>query len=167
MSSVSDKVLQESGQSTIEAAFALPILMILTLFLIQPGILLYDRMIMSSAASEGCRLYATASSDVASTCKDYILRRLSAIPQIDQFHVHSKGCSWNIRFEGGEGSQISKVSISNEIAPLPLLGSGMKLLGLLNARGNLALQVDSTQQMQPDWIANSTEGQDPENWAGI
>lgn len=167
MCSASEKAFERSGQSTIEAAFALPILMILVLLLIQPAIVLYDRMVMSSAAAEGCRLYSTASSDVVGKCEDYVKRRLSAIPQMDQFHVHSKGCTWNVSFEGGEGSQVSRVLISTEVRPLPLIGSGMRALGLLNRQGNLKIEVKSMQKMQPDWVANSAEGTDPANWAGI
>lgn len=167
MCSASEKAFQKSGQSTIEAAFALPVLMILTLLLIQPAIVLYDRMVMSSAASEGCRLYSTASPDVAGKCEDYVKRRLSAIPQMDQFHVHSNGCSWDVSFEGGEGAQVSKVAISTEVRPLPLIGSGMRALGLLNRQGNLKIEVESIQKIQPDWVADSAEGADPANWAGI
>lgn len=167
MSSVSEKARRLSGQSTVEAAFALPILMILILLLVQPGILLYDRIIMSSAASEGCRLYSTAMADVEGTCEDFVRRRLSAIPQLDQFHVHSTGCSYEIDFEGGEGSQVSQVEISTEVKPLPLLGSGMRMLGILNHRGNLTLKVKAEQKMQPDWVMNSEEGMDPGSWAGI
>ena len=167
MSSVFKKLLCLKAQSTVEAAFALPILMLLALLLVQPGILLYDRMVMASAASEGCRLYSTASSDVSATCEDYIRRRLSAVPELDQFHVHSNGCTWKIAFGGGEGSQVSQVEISTEVKPLPLLGSGMRLLGLLNPSGNLVMKVNSTQKMQPDWISNSVEGQSPEMWVGI
>lgn len=167
MCSVFKKLACTKAQSTVEAAFALPVLMILVLLLVQPGILLYDRMIMTSAASEGCRLYSTASSDVAGTCEDFIRRRLSAIPQLDQFHVHSSGCSWNIAFGGGEGSQVSQVEISTEVKPLPLLGSGMRLLGILNSSGNLVMKVSSVQKMQPDWISNSAEGQNPETWVSI
>ncbi len=164
MFSAIEKLGNTKGQSTVEAAFALPILMILVLLLIQPAILLYDRMIMSSAASEGCRLYSTARSDMVGTCEDYVMRRLSAIPQMDQFHVHTSGCSWDISFSGGETSQVSKVEISTEVKPLPLLDSGMRLLGLLNARGNLVVEVDYTQTMQPDWVSNSKEGLNPESW---
>lgn len=167
MFSASKRFACSRAQSTVEAAFALPVLMLLILLLVQPGILLYDRMVMISAASEGCRLYSTASSDVSGTCEDYIRRRLSAIPELDQFHVHSNGCSWNIAFGGGEGSQVSQVEISTEVKPLPLLGSGMKLLGLLNSSGNLVMEVTSTQKTQPDWISNSIKGQNPEMWVGI
>lgn len=167
MFSVSDRLACSKAQSTVEAAFALPILMLLVLLLIQPGILLYDRMIMAQAAAEGCRLYSTAASDVTDKCENYIRRRLSAIPQLDQFHMHSDGCTWEISFSGGESSQVSHVEISTEVRPLPLLGSGMRLLGFLNSRGNLVMKVESTQKMQPDWISNSIDGQNPEMWAGI
>ena len=49
----------ESGQATVEAAFLLPVLFVGLLLLMQPGILLYDRLVMQAAASEGCRLLAT------------------------------------------------------------------------------------------------------------
>ena len=167
MFSAIEKHKCEQGQSTIEAAFALPILMILVLLLVQPAILLYDRMVMSSAAAEGCRLYSTASSDVVGVCDDYVRRRLSAVPQLDQFHVHSNGCTWDISFEGGESAQVSQVSISTEVKPLPLIGSGMRALGLLNSRGNLTVEVESIQTMQPDWVVNSVDGKNPSDWVGI
>ena len=35
------------GQSTVEAAVALPVVFLLVLLLVQPGIVLYDRMVMA------------------------------------------------------------------------------------------------------------------------
>ena len=43
----------ERGQATVEAAFAVPVLMVLVLMLVQPGIILYDRIVMEGAAA-GC-----------------------------------------------------------------------------------------------------------------
>ncbi|MBQ9069707.1 MAG: pilus assembly protein, partial [Eggerthellaceae bacterium] len=51
----------DRGQATVEAAFAIPVLFVLLLMLVQPGIVLYDRIIMRHAAAEGCRLLATRS----------------------------------------------------------------------------------------------------------
>ena len=62
----------ESGQATVEAAFLLPVLFVGLLLLMQPGILLYDRLVMQAAASEGCRLLATktaAAGDMAECTK--------------------------------------------------------------------------------------------------
>lgn len=63
------------GQSTVEAAVALPVVFLLVLLLVQPGIVLYDRMVMAGAAAEGCRLLATSDGDAA-TCEEYVRRRL-------------------------------------------------------------------------------------------
>ena len=88
------------GQSTVEAAVALPVVFLLVLLLVQPGIVLYDRMVMAGAAAEGCRLLATSDGDAA-TCEEYVRRRLGAIPPLDVFHVHDSGCTWEVRCEGG------------------------------------------------------------------
>ena len=61
------------GQSTVEAAVALPVVFLLVLLLVQPGIVLYDRMVMAGAAAEGCRLLATSDGDAA-TCEEYVRR---------------------------------------------------------------------------------------------
>lgn len=71
----------ESGQATVEAAFLLPVLFVWLLLLMQPGILLYDRLVMQAAASEGCRLLATktaAAGDMAESCEAFV-RHLSLI----------------------------------------------------------------------------------------
>lgn len=157
-----------SAQGTVEAAFALPVLMILFLLLLQPGIILYDRIAMQSAASEGCRLLTTASSADRSQCEDFIRRRLSAIPQIDQFHFHSSGCSWKIEFDGDETSEEVAVKITNQLKPLPLLDAGATLLGLVDGHGLLDIEVESRQKTQPVWLASATEGaRSPSEWVGI
>ncbi len=164
MFSAIKKLKLSRGQSTIEAAFALPVFMILALLLLQPGIVLYDRLVMQGAAAEGCRLLATSTSSNADTNEDYIRRRLSAIPQIDQFHVHSSECSWDISLAGDETSQEVSVQISTEVKPLPLLDFGMALLGLVNANGNLEITTQAQTQSKPDWIAGSADGLDPSGW---
>ena len=81
----------ESGQATVEAAFLLPVLFVGLLLLMQPGILLYDRLVMQAAASEGCRLLATktaAAGDMAESCEAFVRHRLGAIPPVSCFHVH-------------------------------------------------------------------------------
>lgn len=56
---VLDKREGTKGQATIEAAALIPVLFILLLLLLQPSILLFDRIVMKNAAAEGCRLLAT------------------------------------------------------------------------------------------------------------
>ena len=48
----------ERGQATVEAAFLIPVLFTVLLLSVQPGMVLYDRMVMRAAASDACRLAA-------------------------------------------------------------------------------------------------------------
>lgn len=154
----------ELGQATVEAAFAIPVLMLLMLLLLQPGIILYDRIVMSHAAAEGCRLLATAANVDFDVCEDYIKRRLSAVPQVDQFHLHSSGCSYEIELAGVEESEVVSVRISTKLKPLPLLDAGMALVGMLDSSGALSVSVESSAQAQPTWVGSSSDGRDPGKW---
>lgn len=145
------KIRRTRGQATIEAAFALPVLMLLILMLLQPSILLYDRIVMQSAAAEGCRLLATSDGSSQSTCEDFLRRRLSAIPQVDFFHVHTSGCTWQISMSGNESSATASVRISTEVKPLPLIGLGAGFLGLTGANGNLTVEAEANASTQPPW----------------
>ena len=71
----------ESGQATVEATIALAVLLLVMLMLLQPGIVLYDRMVMADAAAEGCRLLATAEGD-AQAAEDFVRRRLGSVPRL-------------------------------------------------------------------------------------
>lgn len=153
-----------SGQSSVEAAFILPMLFITLLILIQPGIILYDRMVMNAAAVEGCRYLATfAPSEGMSDqrAQELIGRRLGAIPEQDLFHVHQP-CSYEIELSGDENSGEVGVRISNSIKPLPILGIGASVFGALNESGYYQITVESHEQTQPDWAAET--GIDPDGW---
>lgn len=156
----------ESGQSTVEAAFIVPVVMLLLLLMLQPGILLYDRTVMRAAAAEGCRLMATnSSSDYAAIVKPYVLRKLGAIPQQDNFHVHSGGCTWDVTVTGDETASSVSVAVKTEVKPLPLLGAGAALLGMTNSAGNIVLEVTESLPTQPDWVW-AEQGGSPSGWPG-
>ena len=161
-----DILRDECGQGTVEAAVAIPVLFLLMLLLLQPGIVLYDRLVMGNAAAEGCRLLATATGDMAGSCEAFIRHRLAAVPQHDCFHVHAGYCSWDIELSGDEAAQSVTVRIGNELRPLPLFDAGLKLLGLANANGNLEIEESVTMQVQPDWVASSELGLAPSSWIG-
>ena len=161
--------MRESGQATVEAAFMLPVLFVGLLLLMQPGMLLYDRLVMQAAASEGCRLLATktaAAGDMAESCEAFIRHRLGAVPPDSCFHVHEGACSWDIRFEGDETSDVVRVTIANEARPLPLIDMGGALLGIVNGNGNFEVRVTAEQTVQPSWARASEAGSDPAGWIG-
>ena len=159
-----------SGQATVEAAFALPVLCLALLLLLQPGILLYDRMVMEAAASEACRLLATKTDAVGpmdEAARAAVLHRLGSVPPAACFHVHDeRGCSWTVDLQGDEGSGYVSAAIQTEVRPLPLLGSAAALLGLANDRGNLVVRVERTALAQPDWVDGADAGRIPRDWIG-
>lgn len=155
------------GQATVEGAFLIPIILLLLLLLVQPGIVLYDRMVMQGAAAEGCRLLATRSDEIEGSneaYEEYIRRRLASIPQQENFHMHQKGCSWVIELEGNENTDRVTVRIENEIKPLPLFDFGAEALGLTNERGAFVQQVEVSQRVRNGWVAASEDGIDPRAW---
>lgn len=154
-----------------EAAFALPVLLVAILLLLQPGILLYDRMVMQAAAAEGCRLLATrtdAQGSMDEACEAYVRHRLGAIPQQDCFHVHdgAAGCSWEISLSGDERAQTVEVAIANEVKPLPLLDAAAGLLGMVNEKGNLEVEVRAQAPAQPGWAGDALAGRSPGELVG-
>lgn len=159
----------ESGQGTVEAAVVIPVLFLLLLLLLQPGILLYDRVVMGDAAAEGCRLLATSTDAAGSmhdSCEAFIRHRLASVPEHDCFHVHKGGCSWSIEMAGDESSGDVTVRIKNEVKLLPLFDAGSRLLGLTNGNGNLEIEKSVTMPTQPGWVASSPSGTDPAGWIG-
>ena len=173
MSSCIDSVFvrlrAEDGQATVEGAFLIPLIFLLLLLLLQPGVLLYDRMVMSSAAAEGCRMLATRSSASgidASGYREAILRHLGAIPQQECFHRHQDGCSWEIEFTGDEHSPQVGVRITGSVKLLPLLDVGGTLLGLGDGKGNIEVSVSTSMPTQDDWVPSNGLGMNPASWVG-
>ncbi len=158
------------GQSTVEAVCMIPVLFALLLLLIQPAILLYDRMVMQAAATETCRLLATAAPAGGideGRCEEYARHRLGSIPSVDVFHVHDGGCTWKVELQGNESSAAVSVRISTEVEPLPLVGMAAGLLGASNGRGNFEVQVEASQAAQPEWAQAAEGGLNPPGWIGV
>lgn len=147
-----------------EAAFALPVLLLVALMLLQPGIVLYDRMVMADAAAEGCRLLATAQG--ADAAEDFVRRRLGAVPPHDLFHVHGGGCTWEVECSGDEGSAEVSVRIATQLKPVPLIDYGARALGLTNGQGNFEVEVRASAPTQPAWVQGSSLGLSPAAWVG-
>lgn len=158
---------ERSGQATLEAAYLIPIFFVLLLLLIQPGILLYNMMVMNGAAAQGCRALMTKPQDSAETNEAYenfIRRRLSSIPQESHFHLHEGACSYEIICEGDESSLEVKVTIRNEVTPLPLLGLGAELLGLTNEQGNFTQEVSVSMPTVSPWVTRNDLGMNRQAW---
>ncbi|MBQ3106828.1 MAG: pilus assembly protein [Eggerthellaceae bacterium] len=157
----------EKGQSTVEAAFVLPLLMTVFLLMAQPALILYDKMVMSAAAAEACRLMATLPASQKDLCEDFVRRRLGAVPPHQCFHVHAEGkCSWEVDVQGDEAASAVSVTIKNKVKPLPLLDVTAVLLGLVDDEGFLPVVVCMSMPTQPAWVAGSANGEAPSDWVG-
>lgn len=156
------------GQATVEAAIALPVVFTLLLMLIQPSIVLYDRMVMQQAAAEGCRVLVSSdgSADNLRLCEDYIRRRLSAVPQQECFHVHEDECSWDIELIGSATSGEVSVSIATKLRPLPLLDTAAALAGMADEQGYLTVEVETSMPTQPAWFVSAGLGAGAASWVG-
>lgn len=154
----------DSGQATVEAAVAIPLVFLMVLLLVQPAIILYDRMVMASAAAEGCRLLATgATSDEVDA---YVRRRLGAVPEQDLFHVHGGECTWEVQCDGGGAADQSWVTVRTQVRPLPLFDGGAVLAGLANEKGYLTVEVMAAAPTRPSWAQQSLGGATPGDRAG-
>lgn len=157
---------EEAGQASVEAAFLIPIVLLALLLLIQPAIVLYTYMVMQGAAAESCRIVATESvlEQNAEAVEKYTMRRLSSVPQQDNFHVHEPTCTWKVTHTGNEASSEVSVTITNELKPLPLFDFGLEALGLLNEHGNYQLSASHHLQTKTAWVANNALGSTPKRW---
>ncbi|MBQ3387238.1 MAG: pilus assembly protein [Eggerthellaceae bacterium] len=150
-----------------ESAVLIPVLLAVMLLLIQPGIVLYDRIVMRDAAAEACRVLMTLPGGDDGTLESFVRRRLGSVPQTDAFHVHgTSGCSWRIACVGGASSDKVSVTVGNEIRPLPLIGFGAGLLGAVNEAGNLEFEVRVEMPVRDGWLAGVSAGASPAGWVG-
>lgn len=156
----------DRGQATVEAAFLIPVLFVVLLMLVQPGIILYDRMVMNYAAAEGCRLLATktdAGGMDDGRYRELVLRHLGAIPPQDLFHIHDGGCSYEIELSGDEGSALVAVKITNRVKLLPLFDAGAVLAGASHD-GTVEIAVEQTARTKAPWLGTGASGLDPQGW---
>ncbi len=159
----------EQGQATVEAAVLLPVFFVVLLLLLQPAILLYDRVVMEGAASETARLLVTKTDVLGSmdeNCEAFVRHRLGAIPPLPVFHVHEPSCSWDIAFEGDERESQVSVRIAHEIRPLPLFNVGARLVGLTNERGNFELRAEAVLPTYAPWVLAAKDTLSPDDWIG-
>lgn len=164
---VLDKREGTKGQATIEAAALIPVLFILLLLLLQPSILLFDRIVMKNAAAEGCRLLATKTpvlGEGKDPYEEYVLTRLSSIPEEDHFHVHSQGCSWKVSLTGDETSNRVGVQIVNKVKPLPLVDFMSRSIRLTDSDGFFEIKVEAEFSPKNDWVSSNVAGNNPANW---
>lgn len=138
-----------TGQSSVEAAVLLPVLMLVFALLVQPCCLLLTRMIMGHVAAQTVRVAAFASE---ATARAYALRRLEAVPEASPFHVGGRA-DWDVGVSHMGDGRV-RVRIVGHARPLPLLGSLAALAGMRDGRG-VVLAVEVCERVRPEWLGGS------------
>lgn len=136
------------GQASVEAAFLLPVLFVIIGLLLQPAILLYNKVIMNAASAEACRTAATIENK--QSLDEFTKRRLSAIPKLNIFHAGEWQIDYSLNHE-----DLNAVTISHHVKTLPLLGVSASLFAQ-SIDSNTVLQKTKTQTiLQPNWLSKS------------
>lgn len=149
----------ENGQTTVEAAFALPVLFFAFALLLQPAVVLYDRCVLQSAAAEACRLQATQSCSEGAL-KAFVERRLAVLPALDLFHKAE--CPWNVSVEGGGLPASVTVSIEGHMKTLPLVGIVATTITRPAGDGCALVSCAATSDLGPSWLGEGSGG--PGEW---
>lgn len=142
------------GQSTVEAALLLPAFFVTLALLIQPAIVLYSKVVMNAVVAETCRVYGVQGSAGSAKYaedryREFMLRRLRAVPPIDIFHVGGED-GWTIEFALSDETAL--VGLEHEVKLLPLLGIAASPFGRKSANGNLIVRSEASLQTRPDWV---------------
>ena len=143
----------QAGQSTVEAAVLLPVLMLLFALLMQPVCVLYTRMLMRHAAAETARVLSTSADE--DTSRSFAMRRLRAVPESSLFHVGGQS-DWIIRMERSGDGQSCAVTIGGHLRPLPLFGVATESLGVRDSVG-LYVEESVREQVRPHWLQGEYE----------
>ena len=152
---------QKDGQATVEAALLLPMLLFFFAFLLQPACLLYARSVMEAAAGEGARALATAYGDAATadTVREFVLRRLDAVPNLEIFHIGGHD-GWKVELEGA-GELTVRVSVVGHARPLPFFGGLTQVVGETDGEG-IVLRVVVEEAVRPAWLDGGYD-----DWIGV
>lgn len=138
----------ECGQSSVEAAVVLPVLMLLFALLMQPVCVLYTRMVMRHAAAETARVAATSKSD--EVCRSFAIRRLRAVPEASLFHVGGDN-DWRVDVRRLLSQGTCDVEISGHLRPLPLFGVVTSVLGESDSKG-IRIRVGVSERVRSQWL---------------
>lgn len=142
------RISDESGQSTVEAAVLLPVLMLLFALLVQPVCVCHTRMVMRHAAAETARVLATCTDE--RTVRNFALRRLKAVPEAAPFHVGGEG-DWVVELARSSEGGTVEVRVCGHLEPLPFVGVVAELMGRRDGRG-LLVEEGLAERVRPQWL---------------
>lgn len=129
-------------------------MLLLVALLVQPAAMLYTRCVMQHAAAEACRLMSTTAEGdglMSDARRDYVLRRLAAVPDLPLFHIGGQE-GWEVEMSGSTSSHQASASITGRLRPLPVAGLLMALAGAAQEDGTVVMTVQVQTQTRPGWV---------------
>lgn len=151
------------GQSCVEAAFLLPVLLVFLLLLLQPALMLYHALILENTCQEACRVLATCSNDQDMRALDgFITHRLQALPACFAASDDADAQpDWSVTTQGNAASHEVGVTIEGYVRVLPLVGS---LFGGRFGASSIPIKISRTLVAHAYW--ETTQGIDASNSVG-
>lgn len=122
------------------------------LLALQPACAMYTRSVMESAAAETARAALTAGPEDARAVRDFALRRLAAVPDLEVFHAGGP-LAWEVEATA-DGREV-RVRIAGAIRPLPVIGAFAAAMGATNAHGDVPMEAEVSCQGRPAWLEGS------------
>lgn len=157
------RCLRVCGQSCVEAAFLLPVLLVFLLLLLQPALMLYHALILENTCQEACRVLATCSNDQDMRALDgFITHRLQALPACFASSDDADAQpDWSVTTQGNAASREVGVTIEGYVRALPLVGS---LFGGRFGASSIPIKISRTLVAHAYW--ETTQGIDASNSVG-
>jgi Flp pilus assembly protein TadG len=135
------------GQSLIEFALLLPLLLVLIVSAIEFGRLFHTKIVITNAAREGAYFYATNLYNIKETADLEQAARVAAIAEADNSGIPVILVEFD-RDDSGENSSI-KVTVSTEVENLIIFGFAGNLLSVTATRGSWNVISTVEMMVQP------------------
>lgn len=144
----------EIAQASVEAAFILPVALLLCGMVIQVGIYGFTRSVMMRTCAETVRVAAFDFDGNTQDCCEFAKRRLAAIPNLALFHTPPAD-DWDIQIHVTNRS--AKVSITGHFQPIPVIGMLVEAFGEKDDKG-CVIKAEVEGNTQPSWVEGSYDG---------
>lgn len=157
------RCLRVCGQSCVEAAFLLPVLLVFLLLLLQPALMLYHALILENTCQEACRVLATCSNDQDMRALDgFITHRLQVLPACFASSDDADAQpDWSVTTQGNAASREVGVTIEGYVRALPLVGG---LFGGRFGASSIPIKISRTLVAHAYW--ETKQGIDASNSVG-
>lgn len=144
----------EVAQASVEAAFILPIALLLCGMMVQVGIYGFTRSVMMRTCAETVRVASFDFDGNTQDCCEFAKRRLKAIPNLTLFHTPSPD-DWDIQIQISDRS--AKVSITGHFQPIPVIGALVEAFTEKDDKGCI-IRAEVEEHTQPSWVEGSYDG---------